>query len=329
MHWHQPIFFLLHSLTCINRHTRHIHCPHHHHHYHHHHPHHPPPLAPLSLPSPFPLLLPLTPRAMLLSIVAWPSMLGIMAVMDQKDFLAFLNPGSGMCKARIAGITPRYVFPLVVGNPAGRSVWTRRTILQLAGFTGDDTSCAVFSSLFSGPDARHYGRYEPEGLQGGPEADSHILCCSSRPWRFLGCSSTGRSSSRRGAKAVSHGPDCSSDHTHSSVADYGDRRPCCAGRAGFHPVSTLWLSPMVQTAGPWSFPSTWIRWMMSLLSSRTGSHVQVWRRHSSSHGCSSLRTLMVVDIPVFTQCPCCAVVQIPRCRSSSLSRRRDWSPWSF
>ena len=50
-------------------------------------------------------------RAVLLSIVAWPQMLGIMAVMDQKEFLAFLNPGNGMCKGRIAGFAPRYVFP--------------------------------------------------------------------------------------------------------------------------------------------------------------------------------------------------------------------------
>ena len=49
-----------------------------------------------------------------------------------------MNPGSGMCKACIAGFTPRYVFPLVVGRPAGRSVWTRRTILCLASFTGVD-----------------------------------------------------------------------------------------------------------------------------------------------------------------------------------------------
>ena len=40
--------------------------------------------------------------------------------------------GSGMRKARVAGFTPRSVFPLVVGRPAGRSVWTRITILQLA-----------------------------------------------------------------------------------------------------------------------------------------------------------------------------------------------------
>ena len=91
-------------------------------------------------------------------------MLGIVAVMDQKEFLAFLNLGSGMCKARIAGFTPRYVFSLVVGRPAGRSVWTRRTIMLLAGSTGDDTSCAVISSFSSGPDAPHHGRYEPEGF---------------------------------------------------------------------------------------------------------------------------------------------------------------------
>ena len=46
----------------------------------------------------------------------------------------------------------------------------------------------------------------------------------------------------------------------------------------FIPVAALRLFPMVQTAvGPWSFPSSWIRWMVSLLCRRTGSHVQVYR----------------------------------------------------
>ena len=161
-------------------------------------------LAMLGFPGDVPL------RAVFPSVVVRPKMLGIMAGMDQKDSGALIVVScSDMCKARVAGFTPRYVFPLVVGKPAGRSVWTRRTFVQLAGFTGDDTSCAVFSSFSSGPDARHLGRYEPAGLlQGGAEADSHGLCCSSRPWRFPSCSSTGRSSSRRGAEVFSHGPDC-------------------------------------------------------------------------------------------------------------------------
>ena len=103
----------------------------------------------------------LSPRAVFLPIVAWPQMLGIMSVMDQKEFLAFLIPGNGMCKARVAGFAPRCVFPLVVGRTAGMSVWTRCTLVQLAGFTGDVTSCAVYSSFSS--DARHCGWYEPEG----------------------------------------------------------------------------------------------------------------------------------------------------------------------
>ena len=46
---------------------------------------------------------------------------------------------------------------------ASRSVWTRRTFLHLAGFTGDDTSCAVFSSFVLRPRCSASGRYEPEG----------------------------------------------------------------------------------------------------------------------------------------------------------------------
>ena len=85
----------------------------------------------------------ISPRAVFFSIVAWPQMLRITAVMDQKEFLAFLNPGRGMCKACIAGFAPRCVFPLVVGGPAGRSDWTRRTIICLACFTGEDAPRAV------------------------------------------------------------------------------------------------------------------------------------------------------------------------------------------
>ena len=39
------------------------------------------------------------------------------------------------------------VFPLVVGRPAGRSVWTRRTIVHLAVLTGDIAPLAVCSRL--------------------------------------------------------------------------------------------------------------------------------------------------------------------------------------
>ena len=93
----------------------------------------------------------ISPRVVFLSIVAWLQMLGIMAVMDQKEFLAFLNPGSGTCKARFEGFSPCFVFPLVVGRPAGRSVWTRRTIMQLAGFTGDDAPRAVLPFIVVRP----------------------------------------------------------------------------------------------------------------------------------------------------------------------------------
>ena len=43
----------------------------------------------------------ISPRAVFLSVVAWPQMLCILAGMDQKEFLAFLNPCSDMCKACI------------------------------------------------------------------------------------------------------------------------------------------------------------------------------------------------------------------------------------
>ena len=91
-------------------------------------------------------------RAVFSSSVGMPVFPGILAGMDQKDSGALIvDSCSDKCKARIAGFTPRYVFPLAVGRPAARSaswpVWTRGTFMQLAGFTGDDTSCAVFSLI--------------------------------------------------------------------------------------------------------------------------------------------------------------------------------------
>ena len=64
-------------------------------------------------------------------------MLGIMAVMDQKDFYTLVvGPGSGMCKVGFAGLrvdAPRAVLRLVFSGPdcsALRPVWTRRTVAR-------------------------------------------------------------------------------------------------------------------------------------------------------------------------------------------------------
>ena len=105
----------------------------------------------------------------------------------------------------------------------------------------------------------------------------------------------GRSSSRRGAEAVSHGPDCSPDHIHSSVADYGDRRPCCAGRAGFHPGR----GAEVFSHGPdccrtIEFPQFVDKVDDVPVVSRAGVE-------ETFDSCSSLRTSMVINIPVLAQ----------------------------
>ena len=71
-------------------------------------------------------------------------MLGIMAGMDQNDSGALIvDSCTDLCKARFAGFTARLLFPVVVGRPAGRSVWSRSTIVQFAGYTGDDAPRAV------------------------------------------------------------------------------------------------------------------------------------------------------------------------------------------
>ena len=89
-------------------------------------------------------------RAVFSSVVVRPEMSGITSGMDQKDNGALIvDSGSGMCKARFPGFSARCVFPLVVGRPAGRSVWTRSTFTQLAGFTGDDVPRAVLPFFLS------------------------------------------------------------------------------------------------------------------------------------------------------------------------------------
>ena len=90
---------------------------------------------------------------------------GILAGMDQKDSGALIvDSCSDMCKARIAGFTVRCVFPLVVGRPAGRSVWTRTTIMQFGWFYWRRCSSRCAPVLCrQAQDDRHHGRYDSEG----------------------------------------------------------------------------------------------------------------------------------------------------------------------
>ena len=85
------------------------------------------------------LVLLVAPRPVFPVVVDRPEMLGIMAVMDQKDCIALSVSGSGMCKARVAGI------------------------LHL-------TLCSSLGC--QAHDVPHRGRYEPEGqLRGEILAD--------------------------------------------------------------------------------------------------------------------------------------------------------------
>ena len=85
------------------------------------------------------------PRAVFSSLVRRSMTLCIMARMVQKDSC------SGMCKASIAGFTARCVFPLVVGRPAGRLVWTRRTICSSLVLLAMMLLALCSCSLSSGP----------------------------------------------------------------------------------------------------------------------------------------------------------------------------------
>ena len=121
-----------------------------------------------------------TPRVAFPSGVVRPRMLCIMASMDQKVSVFY---GSGILLAGIAGNALRVVFPTVVVRSrcsASGSVWTIRTGivnegmaalvfecgsgLLWAGFAGYDASHAEFPLVVGRTgDARHFGRYEPEG----------------------------------------------------------------------------------------------------------------------------------------------------------------------
>ena len=165
-------------------------------------------------------------------------MLCIMAGMDQKDSGALIVVScSDMCKARIAGFSPRYVFPLVVGRPAGRSVWARRTIMQLAGFLLVMIHLALCSLLFR--QARMLGIMAGMNQKG-------FFKVVPRPIPMVFAAQADHGDSVVAVPQVVHLPVVAQrqfpmvqtvrrTRNISSVADYGDRRPCCAGRAGFHP----------------------------------------------------------------------------------------------
>ena len=182
-------------------------------------------------------------RAVLFAVVGRPEMLGIKAVLDQKNSYAlFLD--SGMCKAGIAG-TVHLAMCLFPGLQAH--------------------------------DARRHGRYEPEGILRGEVLDVPVVwtfrfsgaavektlalpqlqlvenlpfvVSDCRKLRILrGCSSLRSLSSCRDAEAYPHGP-C--DHRDSPFAfRHGGQCPYYAGRAGSRLSASLsWRRdfPMVQT----------------------------------------------------------------------------------
>ena len=206
------------------------------------------------------------PLAVFPSVVVIPEMLGIMACLDQIDSGAVIVVScSDMCKASIAGFTARFVFPLLVG----RSVWTRKTIMQFAGFAGDDALRAVLLFFVVRP--------KMLGIMAGmTQKDScfeeyrkivfflrdDVICFriqlfGSTVDTYL-CQSTEAcvwfrtaENCAKSAVAVHRWSSiflswcrggfpwfcCSADPGDSTVAVLvrGDRRPCCAGRAGFHP----------------------------------------------------------------------------------------------
>ena len=84
-------------------------------------------------------------------------MLGIMAVMNQKDSTTLVvNPGSGMCRVGFTGYdAPRVMFPSGVARPkmlrilAGMDQKDRCSGIYMVGFAGDNAPRAV--PWFAGP----------------------------------------------------------------------------------------------------------------------------------------------------------------------------------
>ena len=89
-----------------------------------------------------------TSCAVFLSVVCRPEMLGIMAC---------FGPEEQLCAWLVLLVTVHLAlcsFQSFAGRRCSASwpVWTRRTVMCLAGFTGDGTSCTVFFSVVCRPE---------------------------------------------------------------------------------------------------------------------------------------------------------------------------------
>ena len=158
------------------------------------------------------------PCAVFVFLVLRPMVLGIMAGMVQKDSC------SGMCKAGFTGYAaPRAVFFVVVRPRCSASwpVWNRLTVTQWAGFLV--TMHLALCSLVCTPLMLAI-------MAVMDQKDSHVMVPLVRLQKTVESpqlqSIVGRRHLFRGAEAVSHGPDSSSDHRFSPVAVQGGRRPC-------------------------------------------------------------------------------------------------------
>ena len=133
-----------------------------------------------------------------------------------------------------------------------------------AGFAGDNAPLAVFLGLHH--DARHHGRYGPEGQSRYGAHGQTAENCGISAVAVL----PGRRHLFRGAEAVSHGPDSLSDHRCSPVAVQG---------------STSLLCIIVQIFLSWCrcrFPLI----VVPVVQVERDLLVPSWRRLSCSHGCT-------------------------------------------
>ena len=187
------------------------------------------------------------PGDFLLRAVFPSELLGILAVMNQKDSTTLVViHGSGICWVGFTGHdAPRVTFPSGVAKP--------RMLCILAGMDQKDCYDVQTADTVESPHFNPFKSSTPFSWRRGSFSWSRLFvepwtlhsCCTRLTTSLLCRSSRFISPSWRSGR--SYGPDCSSDHGHSTVAVHDGRCPCCAVRAGTLPRRGAVSVSMVQT----------------------------------------------------------------------------------
>ena len=199
-----------------------------------------------------------------------------LTVMDQKEFLAFLNPGSGMCEACIAGFYASLCVPFGCRQARGQVGLDQKNYYVLGWFYWCRCSSRCGPVLCRlAQDARHHCRYDSgeQVPRGVPEKRVflemtsyvslfwslvrqwiHIHVSLQRPGSELLKTAefsqlqviAGHRHSVRAAEADPHGPDYSAYHRDSTVAVriWWSMSPLCGRAVSQVPMEPKTASPM-------------------------------------------------------------------------------------